>query len=133
MRVWPDGTEGPERAFAGFVLAVWPEGDRYRLLLSPAMRNLGQARVTEAVAPARAAALAILERGRRTGVFHDRLPAPALSAAMEAYTIGLLEAVSAGLWDGDGARAAVASVIAVGVPVERAERVVAEVTATGRE
>lgn len=52
---WPDGTEEPEHAFAGFVLAVWPEGDRYRLLLSPAAQNLGQERVTEAVAhrPAR--------------------------------------------------------------------------------
>ncbi|MDT7841881.1 TetR/AcrR family transcriptional regulator [Streptomyces justiciae] len=128
---WPDVTEDPEHAFAGFVLAVWPEGDRYRLLLSLATQDLGQGRVTEALAPARAAALSILERGQRAGVFHDRLPAPALSAAMEAYTLGLLEAVTAGLWEGDGARAAVASLIAVGVPVERAERVVAEVT--GRE
>ncbi|MFI9827296.1 helix-turn-helix domain-containing protein [Streptomyces sp. NPDC051913] len=126
---WPDVTESPERAFAGFVLAVWPEGDRYRLLLSLATQDLGQERVAEALAPARAAARAILERGQQAGVFHDRLPAPALSAAMEAYTLGLLEGVNAGFWSGDARQAAVASLIAVGVPVERAERVVAEVVA----
>ncbi|NUS27160.1 MAG: TetR/AcrR family transcriptional regulator [Streptomyces sp.] len=126
---WPDAKESPERAFAGFVLAVWPEGDRYRLLLSLATQDLGQERVAEALAPARAAALAILERGQQAGVFHDRLPALVLNAAMEAYTLGLLESVNTGSWQGDARQAAVASLIAVGVPVERAERVVAEVVA----
>lgn len=120
--------EPPECALASFVLTMWAVGDRYRLLLALARRDLGSARVTEVLAPARAGVTAILERGQRDGVFHRHLPAAALSAGLEAMTVALLEEVNAGALRDDGTRTALATLIAAGVPepaaraaVERAQ------------
>ncbi|TXS46920.1 TetR/AcrR family transcriptional regulator [Streptomyces sp. uw30] len=123
-------TEPAERALAGFVFSLWPVGDRYRLLLSLAKRDLGAQRVAEVLAPARATATAILERGQRDGVFHTHLPAPAMSAGLEAMTVALLESVNAGLLEDDGTRIAVTTLIAAGVPEERARGVVEAVAPT---
>lgn len=91
------------------VLSIWAVGDRYRLLLALARQDLGAERVSEILAPARTEATAILERGQREGVLHDQLPAPVLSAALEALTLSLLESVNAGAWEDDGTRTAVAT------------------------
>ncbi|MFG1666174.1 TetR/AcrR family transcriptional regulator [Streptomyces sp. Y7] len=123
-------TEPAERAFAGFVLSLWPVGDRYRLLLSLARRDLGAQRVAEVLAPARATATAILDRGQRAGVFHTHLPAEAMSAGLEAMTVALLESVNDGLLEDDGTRVAVALLIAAGVPEDRARSLVGTATAT---
>ncbi|WP_461006490.1 TetR/AcrR family transcriptional regulator [Streptomyces capparidis] len=85
-------SEPPERALAHFTLAMWPVGDRYRMLLALARRDLGAERVAEILSPARAEAAAILERGQRDGVFHTHLP----PAALEAMTVALLESVNTG-------------------------------------
>ncbi|MGW3290160.1 TetR/AcrR family transcriptional regulator [Streptomyces sp. NPDC001002] len=122
--------EPAERAFAYFMFSLWPVGDRYRMLLGLTRRDLGPERVTEILAPARAAATAILERGQREGVFHTRLPAAALSAGLEALTVALLEAVNSGALEDDGTRTATAALIAAGVPEERAAVVVGEVAAS---
>jgi hypothetical protein len=45
--------------------------------------------VSEILCPARDEATAILARGQGEGVFHDHLPAPVLSAALEALTLSL--------------------------------------------
>lgn len=42
-----------ERALARFSLAIWPVGDRYRMLLALAQRDLGTERVAEILRPAR--------------------------------------------------------------------------------
>ncbi|MFJ8634853.1 TetR family transcriptional regulator [Streptomyces sp. NPDC093568] len=120
-------THPADLAFAGFVFSIWPVGDRYRLLLALARRDLGAERVAEVLAPARARATAILERGQRDGVFHAYLPAEALSAGLEAMTVALLESVNTGVLEDDGNRVAVATLIAAGVPLERARAVVEEV------
>ncbi|WP_328874671.1 TetR/AcrR family transcriptional regulator [Streptomyces sp. NBC_00287] len=125
----PDAEEPPERALARFVLSVWPVGDRYRLLLTLARRDLGTERVAEILAPARHRATAILDRGGSAGVFHDHLPAPVLSAALEALTLSLLESVNTGTWEDDGTRTAVATLVAAGVPEPTATSVVEGVAA----
>ncbi|MFD5628224.1 TetR family transcriptional regulator [Streptomyces sp. NPDC127072] len=119
-----------EREFAHLVFSIWPVGDRYRLLLALARHDLGAERVAEVLAPARDRATAILERGQRDGVFHTHLPAAVLSAGLEAMTVALLEAVNTGELEDDGTRAAVSTLIAAGVPQERARAVVASVAST---
>ncbi|MFC4500234.1 MULTISPECIES: TetR/AcrR family transcriptional regulator [Streptomyces] len=122
------GPEEPaERALAHFVHVIWPVGDRYRLLLALARRDLGMERVSEILAPARDAVTAILERGQRDGVFQTQLPPAVLSAGLEAMQVALLEEVNTGALEDDGTRTAVTALIAAGVPVERARAVVAEV------
>jgi AcrR family transcriptional regulator len=111
-------------ALAYFVLSIWPVGDRYRMLLALARHDLGEERVAEILKPARDAATAILERGRRDGLFHPHLPPAVLSAGLEAMTIALLEQVNTGALEDDGTRAAVATLIAAGVPEKEACAVV---------
>ncbi|MFC8090498.1 MULTISPECIES: TetR family transcriptional regulator [unclassified Streptomyces] len=120
--------EPAERSLARLAFSMWPVGDRYRLLLALAQRDLGAQRVAEVLAPARATATAILERGQRDGVFHTHLPAAALSAGLEAMTVALLESVNTGVLEDDGTRVAIVTLIAAGVPEERA-RAVAEAVA----
>jgi hypothetical protein len=88
--------------------------------------------VSEILTPARDEATAILRRGRRAGVFHDRLPAEVLSAALEALTLSLLESVNTGAWQDDGTRTAVATLVAAGVPAEAATATVEDVAAQMR-
>ncbi|HEY8981555.1 MAG TPA: helix-turn-helix domain-containing protein [Streptomyces sp.] len=120
--------EPAERALAHLVFSMRPVGDRYRLLLTLAKRDLGAEGVADVLAPARAATTAVLERGQRDGVFHTHLPAPALSAGLEAMTLALLEAVNAGTLESDGGtRIAVVTLIAAGVPEPRARAVAEDV------
>ncbi|GGU46367.1 TetR family transcriptional regulator [Streptomyces daghestanicus] len=129
----PEAVEDPERALARFMLSIWPVGDRYRLLLTLARRDLGMERVSEILAPARAWIAAILERGQRRAVFHRQLPPAAFSACLEALNVSLLESVNTGAWEDDGARTAVINLVAAGVPEERAVRVVGDVTPDVRD
>ncbi|MGW0191560.1 TetR family transcriptional regulator [Streptomyces sp. NPDC003362] len=123
-------TEPAERALAHFSLSMWPVGDRYRMLLALAQRDLGMERVAEILKPARVSVAAILERGQRDGVFHSHLPPAVLSAGLEAMTVALLEQVNIGALDDDGTRVAVTTLIAAGVPEKHARFVVEEVAAT---
>ncbi|MEU6375569.1 TetR/AcrR family transcriptional regulator [Streptomyces sp. NPDC046909] len=121
--------EPADRALAHFVFSIWPVGDRYRLLLALARHDLGTDRVSEILAPARAAAATILERGQRDGVFHSRLPPAVLSAGLEAMTVALFDEVNSGALEDDGTHTAIATMVAAGVPEERAKVVVGEVSA----
>ncbi|MER6222698.1 TetR family transcriptional regulator [Streptomyces sp900105755] len=121
--------EPADRALAHFTLALWPVGDRYRMLLALARRDLGMDRVAGILEPARVRATAIVEQGQRDGIFHSLLPAPVLSAGLEAMTVALLEEVNAGALEDDGTRVAVTTLIAAGVPEKRAQSVVDEVAA----
>ncbi|WP_164905123.1 TetR family transcriptional regulator [Streptomyces cyaneus] len=122
--------EPAERALAYFVFSFWPVGDRYRLLLALARRDLGAERVAEVLAPARAEGTAILERGQRDGVFHSHLPPAVLSAGLEAMTVALLEEVNTGALEDDGTHTAVATLIAAGVPEQKARAAVDAVAST---
>ncbi|MFI2206821.1 TetR/AcrR family transcriptional regulator [Streptomyces sp. NPDC020192] len=102
-------------ALARFVMAVWPVGDRYRMLLRLAPQDLGVERVAEVLAPARETAAAIIARGQRQGVFQAGVPAGPLSRALEGHLLGLLECVNDGAWSDDGRGTAAAALIAMGV------------------
>ena len=123
------GTEPADRALAHFTLALWPVGDRYRMLLALARRDLGMDRVAGILEPARIRSTAILEQGQRDGIFHSQLQAPVLSAGLEAMTVALLEEVNTGALEDDGTRVAVTTLVAAGVPEKRAQIVVDEVAA----
>ncbi|KOY55503.1 MULTISPECIES: TetR family transcriptional regulator [unclassified Streptomyces] len=118
-----------ERALARFSLSMWPVGDRYRMLLALAQRDLGMERVTEILEPARVKVTAILERGQRDGVFHSHLPPAVMGAGLEGMTVALLEEVNTGALEDDGTRTAVATLIAAGVPEKQARLVVDDVAA----
>ncbi|MFJ7116480.1 TetR family transcriptional regulator [Streptomyces albogriseolus] len=122
--------EPADRALARFSLSLWPVGDRYRMLLALARRDLGMDRVAGILEPARVRVTAIVERGQRDGVFHSHLPAPVLSAGLEAMTVALLEEVNTGALEDDGTRVAVTTLIAAGVPEQQARAVVDDVAAT---
>jgi AcrR family transcriptional regulator len=124
-----DAAEPADRALARSSLSMWPVGDRYRMLLALAHRDLGAQRVAEVLEPARVRVTAIVERGQRDGVFHPHLPPAVLGAALEAMTIALLEEVNTGTFEDDGTRTAVAILIAAGVPEKQAHTVVDEVAA----
>jgi AcrR family transcriptional regulator len=112
----PEGSDADAvTALARFVRAVWPVGDRYRMLLRLAPQDLGTERVTEILAPARETAAAIIAQGQRQGVFQTSVPAGPLSRALEGHLLGLLECVNAGTWSDDGTRTAAAALIAMGV------------------
>ncbi|MEU6201575.1 TetR/AcrR family transcriptional regulator [Streptomyces sp. NPDC047061] len=111
------GTPAPDEVaeLARFVLAVWPVGDRYRILLRLAPQDLRAERVDEVLAPARERAAAIIARGQRQGVFQVSVPPGPASRALEGHLLGLLECVNAGTWSDDGTGTATAALIAMGV------------------
>ncbi|MFJ7116476.1 TetR/AcrR family transcriptional regulator [Streptomyces albogriseolus] len=100
---------------ARFVLAVWPVGDRYRILLRLAPQDLGPERVTEVLAPARDTAETIISRGQRQGAFQTSVPPAVLTRALEGHLLGLLDCVNSGAWSDDGTGTATAALIAMGV------------------
>lgn len=116
------GTPGSDAvtALARFVLALWPVGDRYRMLLRLAPRHLGVDGVDRVLAPARETAASIIAQGQRQGAFHAGVPPGPLSRALEGHLLGLLECVNAGTWIDDGTRTATAALIAMGVDGDRA-------------
>lgn len=105
---------------ARFVLAVWPVGDRYRILLRLAPQDLGADRLAEVLAPARDMAEAIISRGQRQGVFQTGVPPIVQARALEGYLLGLLDCANSGVWSDDGAGAATAALTAMGVAEDSA-------------
>lgn len=106
----------PATALATLVLASWAVGDRYRMLISLAHRDLGEERIHAALAPARAEATSIIERGQRDGTFARHLPAPVLALATESLGLALLDAHTGPDWsDPAGEAAATAVLIAAGI------------------
>ncbi|MFJ8712444.1 TetR/AcrR family transcriptional regulator [Streptomyces violaceus] len=108
------GPDDAATALRRFVLALWPVGDRYRILLRLAPQDLEAAQVDEILAPARDMATAIIERGLRQGVFRTGIPPAPLGRALEKLLLALLDCVNAGTWSDDGTRSARAALIAVG-------------------
>ena len=127
MEAGPEPGASAEQALAWFVLRMWRVGDRYRMLVALTQRDLGTERFAEVVAPARKAAIGILERGQQDGVFHSHLPPDVQSAGLMALIVALVESVNTGALEDDGRRIATATLIAAGVPEDRASVVVAEV------
>lgn len=105
---------------ACFVLAVWPVGDRYRILLRLAPQDLGAERVAELLAPARHMAEAVIDRGQRQGVFQTSVPPAVLARGLEGQLLGLLDCVNGGVWSDDGTGTTAAALIAMGVNADHA-------------
>ncbi len=127
----------PPAALAGLVLASWEVGDHYRMLISLARRRLGEERLRAILAPARAEAAAILDRGQQDGSFGTHLPAPVLALATESVVLALLESQpsprrSAQWSDPTGAAAATAVLVTAGVAPAAARNYVQAALRTGR-
>ncbi|WP_433462665.1 TetR/AcrR family transcriptional regulator [Spirillospora sp. CA-128828] len=115
----------PATAMARMTLAVWGVGDRYRMLISLARRDLGEEGVRAVLSPAREETISILRRGQEEGVFARHLPVPVLAQALEAFLLSLVENSGSPGWTGDTAEpAATAALVAAGIaPAEAARRV----------
>src|SRR6516165_8360772 len=108
-------------ALAELTLAIWAVGDRYRMLIALGRRDLGEESIHAALAPARAEATAILDRGQRDGTFAADLPAPVLALAVEAFGLAVLESQ----WPDPGGQASATAVLtAAGVAPSAARRYV---------
>jgi len=117
--------DDPAVALAVEVLRTWPVGDRYRVLLSFARKELGEQRIADLVAPVRSRALAHVERGRATGQFSDYLPVPVLVGMMEGLTMATLEQANLGLVNDAGDTVVLGNLVLAGMPPERAREVLA--------
>jgi len=122
-----DGAASPVEALVGSAIATWEIGDRYRLLIALARRDLGGAEIRDHLGPARRRLAAILEEGARQGALAGHLPPLVLAHALESLLLGLLQAVTEELWDSpEPARdAARACLIAAGMPTADADTAVA--------
>ena len=107
----PDAVTAP----AHFVLTLWPVGNRYRMLITLAHRDLGPDEVDALLGPARDTVAGILAQGQYQGVFHTAVPPVPLTRAVEALVLSLLDCVNSGHWTDDATAAATAALIAAGV------------------
>lgn len=115
----------PPEALARLILGSWAVGDHYRMLISLARRRLGEERLREILAPARAESVSILERGQRDGTFARHLPAPVLALATESVALAVLETRASADWsDPAGEAAATAVLITAGIDPATARRTV---------
>ncbi|MFI1162933.1 TetR/AcrR family transcriptional regulator [Streptomyces sp. NPDC020801] len=123
-----EGVEDPAEAVARSVLAVWHIADRYRLLVALAQRTVTMQGIRERLAPVRASAAQLLQRGLDQGAFSSALPAPALAYVHEQILFALMEAVNDGLLAprAAGRSAAVTVLTAAGVPASLAAALVAK-------
>lgn len=119
----------PDLAVAVLSLLTWPIGDRFRMLLTFARRELGEQRILDLMEPARAPCIAIVEQGQRDGTFSSYLPATSLVAMTEAMTVTMLDQANRGTINDSGESMAIASLALVGVAPERAAAVVDEARA----
>ena len=122
-----DGAASPVEALVRSAITTWEIGDRYRLLIALARRDLGGAEIRDHLRPARRRLAAILEEGAEQGTLAGHLPSLVLAHALESLLLGLLQAVTEGLWDSpEPARdAARACLIAAGMPAAEADAAVA--------
>ncbi|GGZ77000.1 TetR/AcrR family transcriptional regulator [Streptomyces echinoruber] len=126
-----EGVADPAEAVARSVLKVWEIADRYRLLVALAQRTVTMQGIRERLAPVRADAERLLQRGLDEGVFTSPLPAPALAYVHEQLLFALMEAVNDGLLAPReaGRSAAVTLLTASGVPAAPAAELVARLAA----
>ncbi|CAM3083133.1 TetR/AcrR family transcriptional regulator [Prescottella defluvii] len=123
----------PDLALSVLALRTWPIGDRFRVLLSFARRELGEERIHDLLDPLRAITVGTVERGQREGLFSSYLPAELLVAMDEGMTLTLLERANQGAIDDRGETFATASLVLLGLPPERAAAVVEEASSWLRD
>lgn len=123
----------PDLAVAVLAQLSWPVGDRFRMLLTFARKELGEQRVLDLMEPARAPTVALVEQGQRDGTFSSYLPAGVLVAMTEAVAITLLDQANKGGVRDSGESFGVVSLVLLGVSPERAAAVVDEARAWIRD
>jgi TetR/AcrR family transcriptional regulator, regulator of autoinduction and epiphytic fitness len=110
-----DLPEDPALALAFFTLVTWPVGNRYRLLLEVARKELGEQRILELLEPARQPTLAIIEDGQARGVFSSYLPASSLVALSDAATMTIVHEANKGTITNPGQALAIISLVQAGI------------------
>ncbi|MEU6201010.1 TetR/AcrR family transcriptional regulator [Streptomyces sp. NPDC047061] len=120
----------PALELARFVMAVWGIGDRYRMLIALARRDL-DGDIRRVLAPVRELAVELLARGQREGAFADHLPAAVLAQVQEATIVSMLEAVNSEEWEGSATAAATAVLLAAGKGQAEAEALVRQLREDG--
>ncbi|TSD46550.1 TetR/AcrR family transcriptional regulator [Rhodococcus sp. KBS0724] len=118
--------EDPELATAVLALLAWPVGDRFRVLLSFARKELGEQRILDLMEPARALSIRVVEQGQREGTFSTYLPAETLVAMTESVTITLFDQANTGVITDSGESFAIVCLVLVGISPERSAEVVAD-------
>ncbi|QBJ95002.1 TetR/AcrR family transcriptional regulator [Rhodococcus sp. ABRD24] len=122
----PAEPERPDLAVAVLALRTWPIGDRFRILLSFARRELGEERIHDLLEPLRASSVRNVERGQREGVFSGYLPPTLVVAMYEGMTLTLLEHANRGTVTDRGETFATAGLVLLGLRPEVAAEVVGE-------
>ncbi|MCK0090888.1 TetR/AcrR family transcriptional regulator [Rhodococcus sp. HNM0563] len=117
--------EDADVALAVGVLRLSPVGDRYRVLLSFARKEVGEERIAELIAPVRTHTCGVVERGRAAGVFSAYLPTVVLVGMMEGLTMATLEQANHGVVDDASRAMALGVLVLAGVTPDRAAEVVA--------
>jgi TetR/AcrR family transcriptional regulator, regulator of autoinduction and epiphytic fitness len=125
--------ERPDLATAVLALLSWPVGDRFRMLLSFARKELGEQRILDLMEPARAVSISVVERGQRDGTFSTYLPAETLVAMTEAITITLFDQANSGLITDSGESFAAVCLVIAGISPDRSAEIVAEASEWIRE
>jgi len=116
--------DDPAVALAVGALRMWPVGDRYRMLLSFARKEVGEQRIAELVAPVRTRTLDVVERGHASGEFPPYLPAVVLVGMMEGLTMATLEQANLGFVRDAGESLALGILVLAGVVPDRGPGVI---------
>ncbi|WP_072739113.1 TetR/AcrR family transcriptional regulator [Rhodococcus triatomae] len=119
----------PELASAVFALRMWPIGDRFRILLSFARRELGEDRIRDLLAPIRNRTVDTVRRGQSTGVFSGYLDAELLVRMDEAMSLALLDEANRGNITDQGETLSVSSLVLTGITPDRAADITREARA----
>ncbi|MFF3640557.1 TetR/AcrR family transcriptional regulator [Streptomyces sp. NPDC002564] len=120
-------SDDPAESLAHSMVAVWEIADGYRLLVALAQRSVAMEGIRQRLAPVREQCVNVLQLGLAKGEFTSTLPPAALAYVHEQQLFGLMEAVNDGLLDPQDAGLAAAStaLMSAGVPVARAEEIIA--------
>lgn len=113
-------TDRHDLALAALALRTWPVGDRFRVLLSSARKELGEQRIRDLLVPVRARSIGLVEQGQRSGTFSSYLPAALLVVMAEAMTMAVLDEVNVGTVTDSGESFAIAYLVLLGIPPDRA-------------
>ena len=108
---------------------MWPIGDRFRILLSFARRELGEDRIRDLLAPIRNRTVDTVRRGQSTGVFSGYLDAELLVRMDEAMSLALLDEANRGNITDQGETLSVSSLVLTGITPDRAADITREARA----
>ncbi|REE76978.1 TetR family transcriptional regulator [Rhodococcus wratislaviensis] len=118
--------ERPDLAVAVMALRTWPIGDRFRMLLSFARRELGEQRIHDLLGVVRDRDVRVVDHGQRSGVFSSYLSPTVLVALAESMTMTLLDQANSGEVQDSGESFAVAYLAVLGLTPADGARVVDE-------